>query len=208
MMIVLGALAGYLAFLISKRLIRSRTGALPVSLIISRKVSPIIWCAVSCAGYSLIYYANTAGGAYRKAEYAAVFTLCLCIGAVDWVIKKIPNSLLLALMSSKVAFLIIGEDFTDVKKSLLGFAAASIIFAIPVLFKLNVGAGDTKLAAVTGFYLGISGFLQAMIIMAVLITFYGIYLMIRKQGGFRTKTAMGPYLAFGLICTLIFPIVQ
>jgi prepilin signal peptidase PulO-like enzyme (type II secretory pathway) len=208
-MVVLGAAAGYLALLVTRRLIRSRTEGLPEksrNVIVSHKISPFVWYALFSAGFTIIYLA--AGAPYAIAECAAVFTLCACIGAVDWVIRKIPNSLLLALISSRVAFLIIRGDFSDVKVSLLGFVVAAVIFAIPALFKLNVGAGDTKLAAVTGLYLGISGFLQAMIIMAVLITFYGIYLLISKQGGFRTKTAMGPYLALGFICTLVFPIVH
>lgn len=208
-MVVLGAASGYLALQITRRLIQSRTAGLPEkrsNVIVSHKISPIVWSALFSAGFSIIYLA--AGEPFAIAECAAVFTLCACIGAVDWVIRKIPNSLLLALISSRAAFLIIRRDFSDVKVSLLGFAIAAVIFAIPALFKLNVGAGDTKLAAVTGLYLGISGFLQAMITMAVLITFYGIYLLISKRGGFRTKTAMGPYLAFGFISSLVFPIVH
>jgi Flp pilus assembly protein protease CpaA len=197
-MVVLGAAVGFLALLITRRLIRSRTGGLPEkNSFVSNKISPFIWIVLFSIGFSVIYFA--ADDPYAIVEYAAAFTLCVCIGAVDWAIRKIPNSLLLALITCRAAFLIIRGEYSDIKVSLLGFAAATVIFAIPALFKLNVGAGDTKLAAVTGLYLGISGFLQAMIIMAVLITFYGIYLMISKQGGFRTKTAMGPYLAFGFI---------
>ncbi len=206
-MVAIGVAAGFCALLFSRKLVRSRTGMFPENnIVISHKISPIIWCVFFAAGFEVIYYA--AGDILAAAEHAAVFTLCVCIGAVDWVIKKIPNPLLLALISSKIAFIIIRRDFSDIKSGLWGFAAAAIIFVTPALLGLNVGAGDTKLAAVTGLYLGVGGFLQAMIIMAVLITFYGIYLLISKHGGFRTKTAMGPYLAFGLICTLIFPVVH
>lgn len=203
LMIVLGAAAGYFSLLLTRRLIRKRAGGLPGNIIISREAAPYIWCAVFSVGYAVIGY--VAGGPLAGAEYAAVFTVCVCIGAVDWVTKKIPNSLLLALMINKIAFLIAGGDFSDVKRSVIGLTAAAVIFTIPAFIGMSVGAGDIKLAAVTGLYLGIGGFLQAMIIMAVLITFYGIYLVVGKKGGFRTKTAMGPYLAFGLICTLVFP---
>lgn len=204
LMAALGAAAGFLALLISRKLIASRMGQLPPSPLVSRRFTPLAWCALSSAGYAVICLA--ADGPLEAAESAAVLTLCLCVGAVDWVSKKIPNPLLLALIVSKAAFLAVRHDMSEVRGSLWGFAAAAVIFAIPAFFRIGVGAGDIKLAAVTGLYLGIVGFLQAMIIMAVLITFYGVYLKIRKRGGFRTKTAMGPYLAFGLICTLVFPI--
>ena len=93
LMIVLGVAAGYLSLLFSRRLIRSRVGKLPENKLVSRKIAPVIWCIISAAGYTVIYLA--AGSVILKAEYAAVFTLCMCISAVDWVIKKIPNSLLL-----------------------------------------------------------------------------------------------------------------
>lgn len=206
LMIVIGAAAGFLALKVSRGLIRSRVGELPDSILVSGKVAPMFWCILSSAGYGVIYLASDR--TYVVVESALVFTLCLCIGAVDWVIRKIPNSLLLALICSKAVFLLINRNSDEVKKSLWGCAVATVIFVIPMLFRLYIGAGDIKLAIVTGLYLGISGFLQAMIIMALLITFYGIYLVIRKQGGFKTKTAMGPYLAFGFICTLLFPIIN
>ncbi len=213
LMAVLGAVSGYLALLLSRRLIKSRMGEIPASNLVAGRPAPYVWCLISSAGYAII---GLAAGrtptadvtpAMAGAECAAVFTICLCIGAVDWVSKKIPNPLLLALIINKAAFLALLRDSDAIKKSLVGFAVASVIFAIPSLLKISVGAGDVKLAAVSGLYLGVGGFLQAMIIMAVLITIYGVYLKIRKLGGFRTKTAMGPYLAFGLICTLVFPVV-
>lgn len=204
LMILLGAASGYAALLISQRMIRARESAIPENVLISKKITPLLWCLISGAGFAGLYL--TVDNQYAFAEYAAVFTLCMCIGAVDWTIRKIPNSLLFALICCKICFLIINNNFSDVGKNLIGFGAAAIIFTLPALLRLNVGAGDTKLAAVTGLYLGIGGFLQAMIIMAVLISLYGVWLLISKKGGFRTKTAMGPYMAIGLISTLVFPI--
>lgn len=204
LMICCGSAAGFLALWLSKALATARTENKQGAILYS-KYAPYLWCIVCAAVFGLIHFFDMT--AQKKAEYLTVFLICLCIGAIDFCIRKIPNQLLLALLAAKVIFLTISFSEQEVYKSLLGFATAVVIFAIPSLLKLNVGAGDVKLAAVTGFYLGLTGFLQAMIVMAVTITVYGFYLIISKTGNLRTKTAMGPYLALGLIVTLLFPII-
>jgi len=204
-MILLGAASGYAAFLVSRRMVRTRSGMLIEGLLFSKKALPYIGCIIASAGFVGVYLITD--NQFAFAEYAAVFTLCLCIGTVDSAIKKIPNSLLLTLILSKAVFMIVNNSLGEIKRSLVGFFAAALIFTLPSMLRIKVGAGDTKLAAVTGFYLGISGFLQAMIIMALLIGIYGIFLIISRKGNLKSQTAMGPYMAFALITTLVFPII-
>lgn len=204
LMIGCGAAAGWLCMLLSKKLITARTDEKVEKWYLTNKLSPVFWCLTGSAGFGVIQaFGNEP---VQKVQLITIFLICCCISAVDFSIRKIPNSLLLALIAVKVIFLIVDFSKEKLFESFWGFGIASVIFAIPSFFKISVGAGDIKLAAITGFYLGTYGFLQAMIIMAISIALYGIYIMIRKIGNFKTKTAMGPYLAFGLICTLLYPI--
>lgn len=205
LMILCGALAGYLSLLLSKKLIIARKGEIPQKGLVTGKYAPLFWVTLGSAGFGLIQLFDA--GLLRNAEYAVVYLICLCIGAVDFTIRKIPNSLLLALIANRTLFLALNFSKDELKLSLWGFGAAVVIFMLPSLLKINVGAGDIKLAAITGFYLGVNGFLQAMIIMAVTITIYGFYLMIRRIGNLRSKTAMGPYLVFGMFCSMLFPVI-
>ncbi|HHT54372.1 MAG TPA: prepilin peptidase [Clostridiales bacterium] len=205
LMIACGAAAGLAALPLTKKLISERCETVPGHAVLSHRLAPYFWCLFCAAWFVLIYYAG--GGVLERAEYITVFLICLIIGAVDLVIKKIPNSMILALITSKIIFLSLRFDIEEIRRSLWGFLAAAVIFAIPTFFKISVGAGDMKLAAVAGFYLGVGGFLQAMVIMAALMSIYGICILIRRVGNLRTKTAMGPYLAIGLILSLIFPLI-
>jgi prepilin signal peptidase PulO-like enzyme (type II secretory pathway) len=145
-------------------------------------------------------------GVIHKAESLTVFLICFAPAAVDFTVKKIPNMLVLALIICKTVFLGLNYSSDELIKSIIGFAVACVVFLLPSLFGLSVGAGDIKFAAVTGLYLGITGFLQAMIIMAVLIAVYGFYIIITKKGSFKSKTSMGPYLALGMFCSLLYPV--
>lgn len=203
-MIFLGALSGLLSLLLCKKLISSRTDTPIQTHFISGKCAVVLWCAVGAVLFALVELQGIAN--VRKIEFIIATLLCILIGAVDISVRKIPNSLLLALIITKSIFLAIDFTKEGLTQTLLGFVVALVIFMLPSFFKIQVGAGDIKLAAVIGLYLGIHGFLQAMITMAVAISIYGLSLLARKRGGFKSKTAMGPYLALGFICTLFFPV--
>jgi prepilin signal peptidase PulO-like enzyme (type II secretory pathway) len=203
-MAIAGAVSGYLCMTVCKRLAASRTENGVGMKIFAAKYF-WLWCLAGAAGFALISISGLK--IVDEIEYSVVFALCMSAAAVDLAVKKIPNILLLILAANKALFLILGYSGKELTESLIGFAVACVVFSIPALFKLSVGAGDIKLAAVTGLYLGIYGFLQAMIIMAAMMTLYGICKIIRKTGGLKSKTAMGPYIALGLFVTALFPLI-
>ncbi|OGO89281.1 MAG: hypothetical protein A2Y17_10585 [Clostridiales bacterium GWF2_38_85] len=202
--VLLGLVIGYGCMQISKKLIMARTTESVKSILLIEKYAFIFWSLFTAALFSIIYFIDS--NIVHQIEYMLVFVICLMISAVDLITKKIPNILLLVLLILKFIFLVINYSTAELIQSLWGFGAACIIFALPSLLKLKVGAGDIKLAVITGFYLGLNGFLQTMTIMAIAISVFGIIIKIKKLGNFKTKTAMGPYLAFGFICTLLIPL--
>lgn len=203
-MIFLGALSGLLSLLLCKKLISSRTDTPINKFFISGKYAAVLWCAIGAAVFALVELQGIE--ITRKIEFIIATLICIQIGAVDISVREIPNSLLLALIVTKSIFFAIDFTIEGLTQMLLGFVVANVVFILPSLLKIKIGAGDIKLAAVIGLYLGINGFLQSMIIMAIVISIYGLFLLASKRGGFKTLTAMGPYLALGFICTLFFPI--
>jgi len=147
----------------------------------------------------------------KVVEYSIYMAIVLNIAAVDFSIRKIPNELLLALMLVKIIFSFIAlvrgtSAFDVVLTPVIGLAVGFLLFSVPSVLKINIGAGDIKFSAVIGFCLGYYLFLQAMILMAVILLVYLLFLLITRKGNLKTATAMGPYLAIGTVLTMLFPL--
>ena len=67
-----------------------------------------------------------------------------------------------------------------------------------------MGAGDVKLVACIGFFAGITGVLESIILMSLLLLIYTIYLYTFKKGNLRTLVPLGPFLMLGLFIHIIF----
>lgn len=147
---------------------------------------------------------------FRRIEYLIYISIVLNIAFVDYVVCKIPNELLITLLLVKVVFVIIAlANSGDLKETLMspafGLVVGFVLFLIPSMFGVMIGAGDIKYCAVIGFCLGFKYYLQAMAIMAVALLIYLVYLMITKKGNLKTVAAMGPYLSLGVVLTVIYP---
>ena len=126
-------------------------------------------------------------------------TCCIDLSAVDLAIRRIPNQMLLIILIAGLANLVM---------SLIGIAVSFLIFYIPKLVGLYMGNGDVKLSAVFGFALGFVGYIQAMVVMAVISVLLLIVLIITKKGNGKTKTPMGPALSIGAVLTVLLPLLS
>ena len=139
-------------------------------------------------------------------EVMILFCICLSISWVDWLISKIPNEFLLALLLCKLLFMLLDHQEEFLKQGLIGFAAASFLFLIPSIIGIPIGAGDIKFAAVIGFYFGLMPFVQIILIMAVALLAYLVYLLITKKGSWKTMAPMGPFFSFGVMLTALYSV--
>ena len=176
---------------------------------IDNVVLAVVWALISGILFAVIFklYGTTA----KRLEYCAYISIVLAIGVVDLDIQKIPNLSVLALLvvrSAAVIYeLVTGVSVKEaVFPSAIGLVAAFILYQLPMLFGIPIGTGDVKFASAIGCCLGIFGFLQSAIIMAVGLVFFLVYLMARKKGNLKTKVPMGPFLALGSVATIIYPV--
>lgn len=147
----------------------------------------------------------------KRIEFAAYISIAISIGVVDLGIKKIPNLSVLALLIVRTAAIIVelingASVKSAIFPSMIGLAAAFILYQLPMFIGIPIGVGDVKFASAIGYCLGVFGFLQAAIIMAVGLALLLIYLVATKKGSLKTKVPMGPFLALGTIATVIYPV--
>ena len=204
---VIGALVALPARALSQKLIRDRQGEPCVSRMLCGTHSAAGWAVISMLGWALIAAANREAGMVRLIQFVCVFELMLCLSAVDILIRRIPNELLLALLSVFVIGGIAGGTL-QFKSNLLGALIAAAAFTLPSKMGVNIGWGDVKYAAVIGFGLGLIGFLQVTAVMAITLGIYTVYLYVTRRGSIKSFAAIGPYLSLGAVSALVFPVLQ
>lgn len=209
--VALGLLAGFAFLKLAIMQIAKRTEDASKKDSLRKPVIMVLWMLLSAVLFAAVVWRES--DLLVRIEYAIYISVFLNIAVVDFLIRKIPNELLLVLLVTKTIFLTIAlfssVAFKEVVfQPLIGLAVGFFVFSIPSLFKLNIGAGDVKLAGVIGFCLGFYLFFQSMVVMAAILLIYLLVLLVTKKGNLKTATAMGPYLAFGAVLTMLFPIVE
>lgn len=206
--LIAGGLSGIPAKLVATRLIEDRVDDLPESRVISGRSASIIWIVVSAAGWLALTLASGAAGSAGLAYNIAMFEIVVCISAVDGVIKKIPNELLLSLLLVFLAGRLANGGLTGIRSNIFGALLAGVVFLVPSLIGLNIGWGDVKYAFLLGLCFGLLPFIEIMLVMAAGLGIYAAYLTITKRGNLKTRAPMGPYISLGVIAAMLFPVLQ
>ncbi len=205
----LGIVAGLAMNRIAVFQVKRRTEESVKREAVNNVVLAVAWALISGLLFAVLF--KLYGTTDKRLEYAAYISIVLSIGVVDLDIQKIPNLSVLALLVVRAAAVIYKlATGVSAKEALfpsaIGLAVAFILYQLPMFFGMPIGTGDVKFASAIGCCLGIFGFLQSAIIMAVGFLFFLIYLMARKKGNLKTKVPMGPFLALGSIATIIYPV--
>ena len=134
------------------------------------------------------------------------------ISFVDALVRKIPNPLLLTMLCVDAVYItyysVANKTAELLPKVFIGVFLGMVVSFIPSLLKIPMGAGDIKYTAVIGFTIYASGYFQAMILMALLVALFYVYLKITKKGGMKTQVPMGPFLSIGVVVTMCFPLLE
>jgi Flp pilus assembly protein protease CpaA len=207
----LGLLAGFVFYRFAIIQIAKRTEDTQKRNALKKTAVLIPWLIVYALLFATIVWREDGLFKLKTVEYFIYTAIVLNIAAVDYLIRKIPNELLLILLLTKTVFLVLSFErgspvLEMVMGPLIGLVIGFFIFSIPSMFRVMIGAGDVKFAAVIGFCLGYLLFFQAMATMAVIMMVFLSYLLATKKGTLKTATAMGPYLSVGVVLTMVFPI--
>ncbi len=122
-----------------------------------------------------------------------------CIVWTDWNERRIPNRLLVCmLIPGAVTLLMEGTGlFWYAVLSLI--IAGAVFFMIYMSFPGSMGAGDVKLAAVTGLYLGVRKTVCVFAMAFCLAAFVCAILICLKQMDVKQRVPFSPFLLAGIV---------
>ena len=217
--VALGLVIGFLFYILAKRQIKVRIEKIPsladdyIPQLLNKKWVLPVWEIAFAGLYTASYFLFSDNIA--SLIYSIIFISCsINIVFIDLAIRRIPNELLLTMLIVSLAKFIAepliyeGSIKQNLILAVVGIICGFVLFSLPQKLGRYIGAGDIKLSAVIGFSLGVVGYLQAMIIMALIMLVYLVILLVTKKGNLKSFAPMGPALCVGSIISLLFPILS
>lgn len=217
--VALGLVIGFLFYILAKRQIKVRIEKIPsladdyIPQLLNKKWVLPVWEIAFAGLYTASYFLFSDNIA--SLIYSIIFISCsINIIFIDLAIRRIPNELLLTMLIASLAKFIAepliyeGSIKQNLILAVVGIICGFVLFSLPQKLGRYIGAGDIKLSAVIGFSLGVVGYLQAMIIMALIMLVYLVILLVTKKGNLKSFAPMGPALCVGSIISLLFPILS
>lgn len=205
--VIFGIVLGVLTIILSKKLTLRRTEdpvkAAPIDTPLFKVMSVVVGVVASVA------VSMTAEDTALMVRNLILLIPIASIAVVDSLVRKIPNSLLLAMIITQAVYLTyycVTNKTTQILIAagfgfFIGFAACTI----PSVLKIPVGAGDIKYSAVIGLCIYFTPYLQSMIIMGVVAIGCLVILKMTKKGGLKTMIPMGPLISVGTVITMCYP---
>jgi len=152
------------------------------------------------------------GFAWHTVIYGIPCSALVVITFIDLDFQIIPDAITLPgiLIGIVAGSLLMPDPF--IRTSLLGFKASVIgllaggglFYAIAVLSRGGMGGGDIKMMAMVGALMGWKSVLLTIFLGSLTGAVFGIFLMISKGKGRKTKIPFGPFLALGTVITLFY----
>lgn len=197
----LGAIIGVCMEKASLYLIKRRENTLRVYQFSGSEKKTLFWAGINGTGWLMLIKIN--GLEANTLECMLLLSVCIVLSVVDMSIKKIPNELIILTLIIGAAFSITSQPIWSLGINVFGLGLGFIIFFLPAIIGKGAGWGDVKFAAAVGFCLGVYGILSAVLIMAICLLGYIVYLIISGKGNLKTRVALGPFIASGFISVLI-----
>jgi leader peptidase (prepilin peptidase)/N-methyltransferase len=144
-----------------------------------------------------------------------LFAFCsamIVITFIDLDFQIIPDSITIPgmLVGLLAGSLILPDPFDrfsilGLRDSIIGLLSGSLAFyVIAVLSRGGMGGGDIKMMAMVGAFMGWKSVLLTTFSGSLLGSLVGIFLMVFKGKGRKTKVPFGPFLAAGAIISLLY----
>lgn len=147
-------------------------------------------------------------GLNRYGIIATLFLLLLTGCAVaDINAGIVPDLLVILIAVLAVVKFFVTEPFSinTAVPYLIGAVCVSVpMLILALMIKGAFGGGDIKLMAAAGLYLGWKYTVAGVAVGLFVAGLYGIYLLIRKKAGPKSKLKLAPFLAYGLAAATLF----
>ncbi|MCL2188734.1 MAG: A24 family peptidase [Defluviitaleaceae bacterium] len=158
--------------------------------------------AIIIFGLVLIYFRY--GITWMFPLSAAVLGVLLLIGVIDYDIREIPDTLVIALIPLGWLAFLLQPHITLLSRG-IGFLAVSLpMLGIALVKEGAMGGGDIKLMAVCGFLLGWQNTVLALFIALLLAGVWIFSLVVRGQSIRKRQMAFAPALCSGVFVALLY----
>lgn len=128
--------------------------------------------------------------------------IALCIAIIDVKTLTIPDSLVVVFVLLSAYPILLNYDIKDNMFGMLALFAVFIV--ILLLFPGSFGGGDVKLASAIGLLSGLEQSIVVLETSLVIGALVGIIYALKTKKGLRTKIPFAPFLAIGLIVSLLY----
>ncbi len=152
------------------------------------------------------------GIGWGSVVYAVLCSSLVAITFIDLEFQIIPDRITLAGIPIGLAagFFLLPDPF--MRADLLGYKASLIgmitggglFYLVAVLSRGGMGGGDIKMMAMVGSLMGWKSVLLTTFLGSLAGSLIGVFLMVFKGRGRKTKIPFGPFLALGAVITLFF----
>ena len=166
--------------------------------------SPVFYIFAAVAVFAGLFV----GGFTVYGVFTTIFLLLLvACAAADIKAGIVPDLIVLAIAVLAVVNYFVTEPITIT--TALSHLIGAVIVSVPMLIvalivKGAFGGGDIKLMAAAGLYLGWKYTLAGMVVGMLVAGIYGLYLIITKKLGPKSKLKLAPFLAYGLGAASLF----
>ncbi|NOY61279.1 MAG: prepilin peptidase [Calditrichaeota bacterium] len=141
---------------------------------------------------------------------AAMLSLLLVISFIDMQNYIVPNVLVLAGLVIAALKILLTRDIS-ISSSILGllgggsFLLVAGIFGQIIFKKESMGAGDVKLAAMLGAFVGLKGILMSLFLAIFIAAFTGAMGILLQKLDRKSILPFGPFIAFATTLYILFP---
>ena len=140
--------------------------------------------------------------------FSAIFlVLLVACASADINAGIVPDLLVILIAVLAVVKFFVTEPFSinTAVPYLIGAVCVSVpMLILALIIKGAFGGGDIKLMAAAGLYLGWKYTVAGVAVGLFAAGLYGIYLLIRKKAGPKSKLRLAPFLAYGLGAATLF----
>lgn len=143
---------------------------------------------------------GTPPGEYKMSSIINVIyvIILVCVAWQDYKTRIIHNKFHIIIFSLAIVQMLLIPEYR-ITDRLIGMLAVSVpMLLLTLLIPGGFGGGDIKLMAASGFFLGTSSILCAMILAIIAGSVYGIIMLKNRKRDRKDQFAFGPFLAIGL----------
>ena len=202
--IVYGVLLGAITVPLSKKLTLNRSEDPVKAAPLNKSLFKILSIAVG-----IIASVAVSLTAEDTASFIRNLLILIPMFSIAVVDALIPNSLLLVMIIIQVPYItytcVIEKSPEPLFLAFVGFIIGFASCAVPSK-KLPIGSGDTKYCALIGGTLGLTLYMQSVILMGLIGLVVLVYLKASKKGGVKTMIPMGPLISLSSVISICFPI--